>query len=45
MELSYLRRVQRVGHPVSAIQAALQTAGVAFIAENGGGPGVKLWKR
>lgn len=27
---------------VAAIQAALETAGVEFIAENGGGPGVRL---
>jgi transcriptional regulator with XRE-family HTH domain len=27
---------------VSAIRAALEAAGVEFIAENGGGPGVRL---
>ena len=30
---------------VSAIQAALEAAGVEFIEENGGGPGVRLSKR
>ena len=30
---------------VEAIQGALETAGVEFIAENGGGPGVRLKKR
>jgi len=29
---------------VSAIRAALEAAGVEFIAENGGGPGVRLRK-
>jgi predicted transcriptional regulator len=29
---------------LSAIQKALETAGVEFIAENGGGPGVRLRK-
>lgn len=29
---------------VEAIQAALEAAGVEFIAENGGGPGVRLRK-
>lgn len=29
---------------VRAIQSALEAAGVAFIAENGGGPGVRLRK-
>lgn len=29
---------------VEAIQGALETAGVEFIAENGGGPGVRLKK-
>ncbi len=29
---------------VDAIRAALETAGVEFIAENGGGPGVRLKK-
>jgi hypothetical protein len=29
---------------VAAIRAALETAGVEFIAENGGGAGVRLWK-
>jgi hypothetical protein len=30
---------------VEAIQVALEAAGVEFIAENGGGPGVRLRKR
>ena len=30
---------------VAAIRAALERAGVEFIAENGGGPGVRLRKR
>ena len=29
---------------LAAIRAALETAGVDFIAENGGGPGVRLRK-
>jgi hypothetical protein len=29
---------------VSAMRAALEAAGVEFIAENGGGPGVRLRK-
>ena len=29
---------------VAAIRAALESAGVIFIAENGGGPGVRLSK-
>jgi hypothetical protein len=31
--------------PINAIQAALEKAGVEFIAENGGGAGVRLKKR
>jgi transcriptional regulator with XRE-family HTH domain len=30
---------------LAAIRAALEAAGVEFIAENGGGPGVRLRKR
>jgi transcriptional regulator with XRE-family HTH domain len=30
---------------LAAIRAALESAGVEFIAENGGGPGVRLAKR
>ena len=30
---------------VTKLRAALETAGVEFIAENGGGPGVRLRKR
>ena len=29
---------------IDAIRAALEAAGVEFIAENGGGAGVRLWK-
>lgn len=32
------------GHALSAIRAALEAAGVEFIAENGGGAGVRLKK-
>ena len=28
-----------------AVRRALEVAGVEFIDENGGGPGVRLWKR
>lgn len=30
------------GHATAAIQAALEAAGIEFIAANGGGPGVRL---
>lgn len=30
---------------IAAIRSALESAGVEFIAENGGGPGVRLAKR
>jgi transcriptional regulator with XRE-family HTH domain len=30
---------------IAAIRAALETAGVEFIAENGGGPGVRLRRK
>lgn len=30
------------GHSISAVQAALEAAGVEFIPENGGGVGVRL---
>jgi transcriptional regulator with XRE-family HTH domain len=30
---------------VDTLRAALETAGIDFIAENGGGPGVRLTKR
>ena len=30
---------------IAAIRAALESAGVEFIAENGGGPGVRLRRR
>jgi DNA-binding transcriptional regulator YiaG len=38
---------KRSPHPrtLAAIRAALESAGVEFIAENGGGPGVRLRKR
>lgn len=32
------------GHATAAIRAAFETAGVEFIAENGGGAGVRLTK-
>lgn len=32
------------GHATAAIQRALEAAGVEFIPENGGGPGVRLKK-
>jgi len=32
------------GHSISAVRAALETAGVIFVAENGEGPGVRLRK-
>jgi transcriptional regulator with XRE-family HTH domain len=32
------------GHATAAIRAALETAGVEFIAENGGGAGVRMAK-
>lgn len=30
---------------IAALRAALETAGVVFLAENGGGPGVRLKKQ
>lgn len=33
------------GHSISAVQAALEAAGVEFIPENGGGAGVRLKRR
>ncbi|WP_405054111.1 helix-turn-helix domain-containing protein [Tabrizicola sp.] len=33
------------GHATAAIRAALEAAGVEFIAENGGGAGVRLRER
>ncbi|WP_209443495.1 helix-turn-helix domain-containing protein [Falsiroseomonas frigidaquae] len=38
---------KRQPHPrtLDAIRAALEAAGVEFIAENGGGPGVRLRKQ
>lgn len=32
------------GHSIAAIRAALEAAGVEFIAENGGGAGVRMAK-
>lgn len=32
------------GHSIAAVQAALEQAGVIFVAENGEGPGVRLRK-
>ena len=37
-------RTVPVTNNLQAIQRALETAGVEFIAENGGGPGVRLRK-
>lgn len=33
------------GHATASIRSALEKAGVEFIAENGGGPGVRLRKQ
>jgi hypothetical protein len=33
------------GHVAAAVRAALEAAGVVFIDENGGGPGVRLRER
>jgi transcriptional regulator with XRE-family HTH domain len=38
------RRVPTINN-LAAIQRAIEAAGVEFIAENGGGPGVRLAKR
>lgn len=38
------RNVSVSDDAVAAIRAALESAGVEFIAENGGGPGVRLRK-
>ncbi len=38
------RNVSVSADAVAAIRAALEAAGVEFIAENGGGPGVRLRK-
>lgn len=35
---------QPIPATIAALHAALETAGVEFIAENGGGPGVRLRK-
>ncbi len=43
--LTRFERGERLyGRTVDAIRAALEAAGVEFIAENGGGPGVRLKK-
>jgi len=45
-----VKRAEGAGKPypspdaIAAIRAALESAGVEFIAENGGGPGVRLRK-
>ncbi len=51
ISLETVKRIERKPGKVSAfaatleaIQKALETAGVEFIAENGGGPGVRLKK-
>jgi transcriptional regulator with XRE-family HTH domain len=44
--VSRLERGEELGaRTVGAIRDALETAGVEFISENGGGPGVRLAKR
>jgi transcriptional regulator with XRE-family HTH domain len=44
--VSRLERGEELGvRTVKAIRDALEAAGVEFIAENGGGPGVRLKKR
>lgn len=47
VSLSTIRNFERgasvpVRHNLAAIRAALESAGVDFIPENGGGPGVRL---
>jgi predicted transcriptional regulator len=49
VSLETVKRIEGMTGPVSAnvatvdaIQRALEAAGVVFIAENGGGPGVRL---
>ena len=46
MTVMDFERGVRVPHPnnLAAIRSALEAAGVEFIAENGGGPGVRLRK-
>jgi hypothetical protein len=39
------RKVSISEEAVAAIRAALEAAGVEFIAQNGGGPGVRLRKK
>jgi transcriptional regulator with XRE-family HTH domain len=39
------REVVARGSTIGAIRAALEAAGVAFIPENGGGPGVRMRER
>lgn len=38
-------RTVPVTNNLQAIRCALEAAGVEFIAENGGGAGVRLWKK
>jgi transcriptional regulator with XRE-family HTH domain len=52
ISIQTLRRIESAegapsGYPnnIAAVRAALEKAGVEFIAENGGGPGVRLKKR
>ena len=46
-----VKRAEGSGNPaasadaVAALRAALENAGVVFLAENGGGPGVRLKKK
>ena len=47
MILTILRLIlvhDHVEHPVELVRRALELAGVEFIDENGGGPGVRLRK-
>jgi transcriptional regulator with XRE-family HTH domain len=51
ISLETIKRIERTAGPISAmaltvdrLTRALQSAGVDFIAENGGGPGVRLKK-
>jgi len=45
LQLFELGQRQPYARTLGALRAALEKAGVEFIAENGGGPGVRLAKR